>query len=86
MGQVVASGEGVGMVWAEHSQLVGVKGFVCGAGASWITGLAPPSGQVVAGGEGVGVVWAEHSQLIGEEGFVCGSGAGWVTDLAPRVG
>ena len=62
-GQVVAGGQGVGVVGSQHPQPVVEQFGEGGGGPGRITGLPPPAGQVVAGGQGVGVVGSQHPQV-----------------------
>ena len=57
--EVVAGGQGVGVVGAQDAQAVGEGLFVQGDGLVEAAGGPVGAGEVVAGGQGVGVVGAQ---------------------------
>jgi hypothetical protein len=65
-GEVVAGGEGVGVVGAQYPRSVVEQVGVRGRGVDNVARLLPPVNEVVAGGEGVGVVGAEYAEAVGE--------------------
>ena len=58
-GEVVAGGQGVGVVGAQDAQAVGEVLLVQGDGLAEVAGRFVGAGEVVSGGQGVGVVGAQ---------------------------
>ena len=82
LGEIAVGGEGVGMVGAERSQVVGEQVAILGDGPAGLPGPTQPSGQVAAGDKGAGVVGAQNPQVVGEQV----TGLGELPGLAQPVG
>lgn len=70
--ELLVGGLRVGVVGAEHPELIGEQQFECGCGAGRVTGFALPGGEVEASGQGIGVVGSLYPQSICDP--LCGPG------------
>ena len=64
---LVAGGQGVGVVGAQDPLPVGQQRPVGGQGTQVVPGLAQLVSDLVAGGQGVGVVGAQDPLLVGQQ-------------------
>ena len=76
-GEVVAGGQGVGVIGAQHPLLSArSRSTRCSPRAVGPPPIGP--GEVVAGGQGVGVIGAQHPLTVGEDGGAHADRAGQV--------
>ena len=86
LGQVVAGGQGIGVLGAEHPLHDGRQGRVLVAGGGGVPRLQRRLGQVVAGGQGVGVLGAADPLHDEDQGRALVAGGGGVPRLQRRLG
>ena len=86
VGEVVAGGQGVGVLGAQDPFVDGQQGGELVAGPGRIPGLPGPVGEVGAGGQGVGVLGAQDPFADGQQGGVLVAGPGRIPGLPGPAG